>query len=72
MQIPDLWGELFMRIDRTLLLVSVGDSPILGPVCEWLLYEIKEPLHTVVYHLGWTRYVPVLRITVDEILSWFD
>lgn len=72
MQISNFCGELFMQIDHILVLASVGDSPILGPACEWLLYKVKEPMHTLVYDLGWTSYKPVSRITAAEILSWFE
>lgn len=69
MPIPDLWGELFRRIDQLLLFTPAIDRVVSMEQREWFLQAVKEPCHTHVYDLGWTRYLPVSRMAPDDLVS---
>ena len=69
MQTPDLWGELFRRIDQLMLFTPAMAAVLPLDQRERFLSDIKEPCHAVAYDLGWTRYLPCSRMEPDDLVA---
>lgn len=72
MHVSDPWGDLFRQIDQLLLFTPAVAALVPAQQRDWFLRTNKEPLHTQVYDLGWTTYLPVSRMTADDLVSCSD
>ena len=55
------------KFDKQELFPAVGKDCIIPTAL--FLQAVKEPCHTHVYDLGWTRYLPVSRMAPDDLVS---